>query len=63
MCFKRGDISNLMEKLVGWKSIHIGNEGKYNCNGFEFKFGESLGWQMGDIEIIWIKKDRDIDLH
>ena len=42
MCFKRGDISNLMEKLVGWKSIHIGNEGKYNCNGFEFKFGIRL---------------------
>ena len=31
-----------MEKLVGWKSIHIGNEGKYNCNGFEFKFGIRL---------------------
>ena len=42
MFFKRGDISNLMEKLVGWKSIHIGNEGKYNCNGFEFKFGIRL---------------------
>ena len=41
-CFHRRDISNLMEKLVGWKSTLLYNGWKYKCNGFEFKFGIRL---------------------
>ena len=49
MCFKRGDISNLMEKLVGWKSTPCCCCCRMdeNINVMGLNLNLELGWQMG----------------